>query len=779
MHPIPVKNCCTCLYFILLSIAIINSELQHYDSITLTLEGKDSSEYKCVLSQSQVKKSSILSQLIDQFDQDTGKITFDPDVENHEHGLFVNDSVLTYSIPVKEREYLQFFKFDRAFNDMCNYLQNVDFNQQYHHELPMPLFLNNSNDFYRLTQLTIQEILFMKQIESFDNNNDSNISVLNINMTRMNNVFKIAEFLRIERLITIIAGRHASLMKNMTQQEMIKWLIDIKYSNPNENAKTQCFNRDNNDNGGDLKCTINTDVLNEYNFVLLNEILSFFSCQDVRTFASISQSCYQIADELDSIKLNIDSMIKILTNDNDATCLSLTNQEVLFYRPFLALPQTMWSDNQNNIYNQLKTMTNNAINDGLAFNSLKSSYEIVRLQFEITRSKYDNSSIINVVSRYHSFSSISFKFGKFAQKLNNLAQSRKIKRIKIEIDGSQFLSSFNDVIGINDINNIKEIQINLHSFLNIDFEGMHNLNQVEYLSVTVLDDATILSIKNDTCFDFTFLNSAPSLRVLYLASNHIKCIVNMMAFQGTNIQDIHLIGNQLNHFSDGDHHDLSSHVQPCLDFDSFNNMQQLQLLDLGYNNIQCIINFESLQQLTQLKELTLHENHLLTSTIDFTKFDESKPKLQSLRLVDLGHMNLKYTSSNSNNNNNNCFDLQFLRFMPNVESLRLSNNKIECMHNLTILKTAHLKLHSLYLRNNKLLSFDFADLIGSNVNAIDLGANSLSFEELKHVDNNTVSRIIPSGRFTLTLDWGSDFKLGQKLYGLRLRNVEIAYSRSH
>ena len=360
---------------------INNRDLQYFDSITLTLDGNDSNDYNCTLSKSQVKKSSFLTDGMIEFDQDSGKIVFDPHAEISANGVFLNalkviDNVLIYSIPVEDLELenitVQFFKFDHAFDDMCRYVQNVYFNEQYDElaELPMPLFLNDSNDFYNLKELTNQEILFLKQIESFDdinnnttnNNNNNTINPFDIDMFRMNNLFKISQFLQIQRLHTIIAARHASLMKNMNKNQMTQWLVDIKYSNPNDkkpivsHCDSDSSNESTNDEENAGECVIDANDLNEYNFVLLHEILSFLPCYDVRTFASISQTLYDIANELHAIQLNIDQMIAILTKRNDATCLSLTLQELLFYQPFLTLPQYQWSNNQNNTYHQLQKM---------------------------------------------------------------------------------------------------------------------------------------------------------------------------------------------------------------------------------------------------------------------------------------------------------------------------------------------------------------------------------------------------------------------------------------
>ena len=55
-----------------------NDATEYYDDITLTLEGKDSNKYNCTLSKSQIKESSFSTDVMIEFDQDTGKIVFDP-----------------------------------------------------------------------------------------------------------------------------------------------------------------------------------------------------------------------------------------------------------------------------------------------------------------------------------------------------------------------------------------------------------------------------------------------------------------------------------------------------------------------------------------------------------------------------------------------------------------------------------------------------------------------------------------------------------------------------
>ena len=75
----------------------------------------------------------------------------------------------------------------------------------------------NSNGEYGHMRPQKDEKDHKQQIESFNNNNNinntDNINPFNIDMTRMNNSFKIAEYFQNERLVKIIAGRHASLMK--------------------------------------------------------------------------------------------------------------------------------------------------------------------------------------------------------------------------------------------------------------------------------------------------------------------------------------------------------------------------------------------------------------------------------------------------------------------------------------------------------------------------------------------------------------------------------------
>ena len=130
---------------------------------------------------------------------------------------------------------------------MCKYLQINDL-EPGHQDLPRPLLLYNSNDFYNLEQLTNQEKLFMQQIESFDNNTDHDnieINPFDIDMTRVNNLFKIAHNLQIARLFTLIAGRHASLINNLNKTAMIQWFIDIKYSNPNVKNPISNINNNN------------------------------------------------------------------------------------------------------------------------------------------------------------------------------------------------------------------------------------------------------------------------------------------------------------------------------------------------------------------------------------------------------------------------------------------------------------------------------------------------------------------------------------------------------
>ena len=818
-----IKYSCLYLVTVFSSIAI-NGGTQLFDdsnNIVIVLESQEENlyEYSCKVKESQIKLSALISDLV----ANNGP--------NHA-GAGHNDIQVPLPYDV-EKEFLKI-----GFSDMCDYFQNDNLNQDYHeYQLPMPLFLNNSNDFYNdATQLTEQEVIFMKALESFDdiNNNDN---PFDIDMTRMYNLFKIAEYLQIQRLLTIIAARQASLMMNMSKHEMIRWLM----TNPNpkkpmttdsNNNNNQCDNNnDDYDNPkmvpllvkthmhtNDQECTNNKNddtitrmsEIEKYNWVLLSQILPFFSCYDIHTFSTISDESHQFANDWWHTNINIDPMIKVLTNDNDATCLSLTNQEVVFYKPFLTLPQTMWSDNQNSTYNQLKTLPNSGIDvdhdNKFYFETLISvdgggTYKLDKLQCKIKR----DSDSIEIYTPYGSFHGISFKFGNFCQQVNSFAQRWNFLHIRIFF---HHLSSFNNLISINDIDHIKTIQIQepLLSFIN--FEEIYNINNqleslvifsrnvkrtkttsvknIQFLSKmkslrtiqivginldsfnfdglkgltgleTIKLDHNRFNYKFDTqCLDFAFLNNMPNLKTLHLLHSQIECIINFMeiqkrsklesldlrgnkisaldlnAFQGTNIKRIYLSGNRLGSSSHDD--DDTSQLQSCLDFNSFNNMPQLQKLHLEYNRFKCIINFESIQQHTQLEDVRLSYNHL-SSSIDFAKFDESKPLMNSLHEIHFKNMSLKYTMQN-----NNCLDLQFLKFMPNVQVLNFSNNSIECVDNMSILQRKDMQLKYLRLDNNNLSSFRFSDLIGSNIAEVNLTNNKNwpSYDSLKDVDDTLV-----------------------------------------
>ena len=801
---------CLTLCCAVLSLTILIGNGQSDDdsnNIVLVLESRtqdqnpDLKKYRCTIKKSQMQSSTIVHDLVVD--------------DNDDH-----DELSHIEIPLPYYENQQFFK--SGFHDMCNYIQTNIFNQHYNetkHQLPMPLLLDNQNHFYNLEQLTEYEIQFMKQVESFDSDNNN---PFDIDITRMNNLFKLADFLQMERLVTIIAARQASLMMNMTKQEMIDWLID------NQNTKKQVVADNNNnykqdsndnlkmvpllttqlqscsdDNNHDEECITNEVILNKYHSGLLPHILQFFSCCDIHTFSSISNDFYQLARELNVFESSIDEMIKILTNNNDSTCLSLTNQEIIFYKPFLTLTQSRWTENQNNTFDRLKTMTNSKIN-------VNSKYQF---KFDVLGSRGEKYFFWPIVSYiYHEniviscsgrLSIISFKFGNFSQQLNTVAQSRNIQHIAILFDSTpSFLSSFDDLIGINDIKNIKKIEITRHSLSFIDFEKIYKINnQLEYLKIVLYQSTSTCPVKNmqflsklkslkeldldrnnldvfdfDTlkgltnlevlkitrnrfkytsntkCLDFSFLTHLSNFDILDLSDNQIECLLGLNAFQGTNIRYIRLEHNKLSSFSDGDN---TSQLQPCLDFNSFDNMRQLVYLNLGYNKITCIINFESIQQHTQLANLDLAGNHLLSS-IDFTRFDDSKPFMNNLLYIHFENMNLKYTIKN-----NNCLDLQFLKFMPQVSLLDLSNNKIECVDNVSILQREDVKLERLWLNSTTLVSFDLADLIGSNVKQIDLTNNNLSFESVKNFDRKTLSKINHAQPVQINIKKGNDDKFSQ------------------
>ena len=832
----------------MLLMLVSSSQTQHFDTVTLMLEGQDLNEYNCTVNKMQIKKSPILTGMFTKLEDDSGKIVFNTSI--------LIDGVST--CPLSCDGDFEFVK--TGFNDMCDYFQNNNFSQDYNcdeYQLPIPLLLNNSNDFYHhVKELTYQEREFMKKIESFDDSNNNTNNPFNIDMTRMNNLFKIAEYLQMKRLLTIIAARHASLMKNMNKTQMIHWLDNIINNNNSHNACNNTNNTNDNNNQNHNEKIIpetpssNSDSNNNYNeeyandqsefinsiWVPLTQMLPFFSCYDIHTFSSISKKFSDFVDEWLNLKLNIDPMVKILTNNNDSTCLSLTNQEIVFHKPFLTLPQHQWSENQNDMYNQLKTMTNNTIIQAdwrkmyffgaSLLASCGNKYYLYRLHCTI--SSGDRSIVIRGQRDSMHFCTISFKFGEFAQQINMLAKLRNIEYIVLHW---YHLSSFDDLIGVNTISNIKAINIEQYSFPFINFQEIYNINnQLEDLTIVSsnenrtktrsvkhmeflskmkslkqldlygnnldsfdfdalkgLSNLQLIRInknkfdyKLDTqCLDFAFLDNVPNLKELHLDHNQIECINNFMtiqkhsnlekldlgnnnisslnlnAFKGTNLKHIYLYMNKLSNLGD----DNTSQLQPCLDFNSLNDMPQLQILRLEFNQIRCIVHFELIQQHTQLKDLHLENNYFLSS-IDFTKFDESKPKMNDIHQVNFNNMNMKYTMQN-----NNCLDLQFLKFMPNVERLYFAHNKIECVDNVSVLQREDVKLKELYLDHNNLLSFDFADLIGSNIELISLRHNNLSFASLKNFNDDTLSQINPSdmGMASISILQGNDDKL-QRLY---------------
>ena len=829
----------------IMSLILCSTSTVHYfDTVTLTLQAHNVNEYNCTVTRSQMQRSLYLTEQCAEFDQDSGKIVFDSDTLFPKQGILAG-GILICPLPYDPDKH--FLK--SGFNDMCNYLHNDNFNRVYDnhtYQLPMPLLLNTSNDFYDdVTQLTNQEILFMKQLESFDESlNNDNDNPFDIDMTRMNSLFKVSEFLQMERLLTIVAARQASLMTNMDKNKMIQWLLDtpntqkptMKINNNNQckdeklvpllPQKQSCTNRDN--------AILHINEINKYNWALLTRILPFFSCYDIHTFSSISNEFYHFVNEWMNTNPNIDPLIQVLTNNANATCLSLTNQEVLFYTPFLTLPKHKWSENQNNTYIQLKTVSDTMIhvdsNNQFQFHTIISfsdgGYSLYTFKCTINDDDHSIEIDNNVEYQQKRVAGISYKFGKFAQQLNILSQLMNVEHIKIYISSFDDLESFDNLVGINYINNVKTITIDQHSFPFIDFAQIYNVNsQIEYLEIdakyenrnktrsvqhmeflskmkslkglllgnnrldsfdfdaltglTNLQEVKVygnkLNFKKDTpCLDFSFLVNLPDLTELHVGNNQIVCINNFIAiqkhsnllsldlaqnkisslelnlFQGTNLRYIDLSHNQLSSFNDNND---TSQLQQCLDFNSFDRMPQLQWLQLDFNQIQCVVNFESIQQHRQLNSLHLNDNHFL-SLIDFTKFDESKPLMNSLNTIYLNNMNLKYTMQN-----NNCLNLQFLKFMPHVEALAFSDNKIECIDNISILQQVNLNVQYVYLDNNNLLSFDFVDLIGSNIRQIYLTNNRLSFESLKNFDEHTLSQINPSGEVMIGITHGNSVKL--------------------
>ena len=227
---------------------------------------------------------------------------------------------------------------------------------------------------------------------------------------------------------------------------------------------------------------VTINEITKYHSGLLMHILAFFSCLDIHTFSTISNEFYDFASELKSIQSNIDPMIQVLTNNNEATCLTLTNQELSFYQPFLTLPQSKWSKNQAGIYDSLKTMPmHNVVNvdedEYFSFVTLiffNNSYNFHELKYAIDNTDHSIEILIQQ-DHYEHFSNISFKFRNFAQQVNMIAQSRNVEHIKIHISEFKELASFDHLIGINNIKNIKTIEL-VHLFTSIDFKEIHDIS---------------------------------------------------------------------------------------------------------------------------------------------------------------------------------------------------------------------------------------------------------------------------------------------------------------
>ena len=292
------------LYFTLLSLITVIGKGETFNNdtnIVLVLESygqdqdPDLNKYRCTTRTSQIQVSKIIHGCVEQ---------------EYEMDSSAQSSDIEGSLPRDENE--EFF--ESGFNDMCNYIQNNIFNQDYNEktsQLPIPLLLDNQKHFYNLKQLTQYEISFMKQVESFD-------------IARMNNLFKLADFLQIERfIITIIAARQASLMINLKKGKMIDWLMDNQNEKEHMLADNKCNSnnydrhvQDNNednlkmapllfiqtqsyidDNDNKQECTINEIIKVSFR-IIATYILQFFSCYDIHTFSSISNDFYQFLNQL-------------------------------------------------------------------------------------------------------------------------------------------------------------------------------------------------------------------------------------------------------------------------------------------------------------------------------------------------------------------------------------------------------------------------------------------------------------------------------------------------
>ena len=180
-------------------------------------EDIDLNKYRCKVLKTPIKHSQFVTNVIQE----------ETDVDQHGD----------IQVPLPCHKTFEFHKI--GFNDMCNYFQNVMFYQDYdeYYQLPMPLLLNDSYDFYNdLTdQLANQEIVF----SHFDDSNNIN-HPFKMNISRIDNLFKIAEYLQMDRLFTIIAARQATLIMNMEKNTMvIDWLM---HKNNNKTRTTLITN---------------------------------------------------------------------------------------------------------------------------------------------------------------------------------------------------------------------------------------------------------------------------------------------------------------------------------------------------------------------------------------------------------------------------------------------------------------------------------------------------------------------------------------------------------
>jgi internalin A len=281
--------------------------------------------------------------------------------------------------------------------------------------------------------------------------------------------------------------------------------------------------------------------------------------------------------------------------------------------------------------------------------------------------------------------------------LSNLTNLKKLDLGSNKISDYSFLSNLKNLTELNlESNQISDYSflLNLTNLTELNL-GSNKISDISYLSD--LTNLTELNLENNEISDISSLLNLTNLTELNLENNEISDISSLLNL--TNLTELNLEKNQISDISSllnlTNLTELNLEKNQISDISSLSNLTNLTKLNLENNEISDI---SSLSNLTALTSLDLSNNQILDISLKNFEYLAylylSLNPLQSISLINfpkITKLNLGWLKLNKvelhgfinlidlNLANNQILDisLSFLRYLPQLEELRIYGNPIK------------------------------------------------------------------------------------------------------